>query len=118
MTQFIWEVYKDRRNDQRGKEIVAELARRLSGDKPTNKREWIAFYKQILRLTKELTPRIQNPILRRVLVEFSRDTEKLVRKLESGAGTQRDVEAFNARVIQKLKRALEEYRKGGQYDEE
>lgn len=118
LTQFVWAVYKDRQSDQRGKEIVAELARRLSGNAPSNKREWIVFYKKNLVLTKELAPRIQNPILRRALVDRNRDTEKLLRKLESGAGTKRDVEAYNARTIQKLKQALEEYRKGGQNDEE
>lgn len=118
MTQFIWALYKDRNSDQRGKEIVAELARRLSGNLPTNKREWIAFYKKNLTLTKELAPRIQNPILRRALEDRNRDTEKVLRKLQSGAGTKRDIDAYNARTIQKLKQALEEYRKGGQNDEE
>lgn len=117
MVQYIWALYKDRKFDQRGREILGELTRRLSGPLPSNKREWIEFYKGNLKLTKELAPRIKNPILRKALEDRNRDTEKLLKKLESGQGTQKDISEYNARTIRKLKQALEEYRKGGRQTE-
>lgn len=112
LSQFLWELYKDRKFDQRGREIIGELTKRFSGELPTNEREWIEYYKENLKLTEELAPSIENPILRKALENRNQDTEKLIKKLESGEGTQEDIDEYNARTIEKLREALEEYDEG------
>lgn len=112
LSQFLWELYKDRKFDQRGREIIGELTKRFSGELPTNEREWIEYYKENLKLTEELAPSIENPILRKALEDRNQDTEKLIEKLELGEGTQEDIDEYNARTIEKLREALEEYDEG------
>lgn len=113
LIEYILALYKDRKSDRKGKIIIAMLAERLSGRTPTNKREWIRFYKLNLKLTEALAPRIENSILRKALEDRNKDTESLLKKLESGQGTQKDIAEYNARTVRKLKQALEEYGKGG-----
>lgn len=112
MANFLYEVYKSfeyQIGGLKGREYIEELWGRLSGKLPTNEREWIEFYKRNLILSGLIAPRIKYFTLREALEDRNKDTEKLIEKLESGKGTQKDIAEYNARTITKLTEALREH---------
>lgn len=106
-------LYQDRKYDQRGQEILAELAPRLTGTSPNTPDGWTKYLKQNLKLIKELAPRIENPILRKALQDLYKYSEEFLKKIQSGQGTKKDTAAYRSKSNKTLKEALEQYKSGG-----
>lgn len=112
MGQFLIQLYKDRLRDPRGTEIILKLVARLLKELPTDVPSWTKFFERNLKLTEELENRIQNRILRTTLKNRNDDTAKLLKKLQSGRGTLKDIREYNARTVRELTEALERLRDG------
>lgn len=106
MSQFLWALYKDRSQDPKGRDIIEELIKNLVTNHPNDVPTWTKYYESNLKLTKELATRIQNNILRTTLENRNKDTEDLLKKLQSGKGTLEDIKSYNSRTLKELKEAL------------
>lgn len=104
MIKYLIAIYEN--TDKRGKEIIEKLAPKLLGDIPRTREGFTKYLEDNLKLTKQLEPRITNPILRKSLDKLNKDTEQLLKKLRSGDANLTDIIEYVLKNRIDIQRAL------------